>query len=70
MWFMGYNAISSNLSVYCTKVLNQSAAVAYNGEDFRSFVMGFPFEVILDAEQRHSLMRGILEFLSTKKEKK
>ena len=25
---MGYNAISSNLSVYCTKVLNQSAAVA------------------------------------------
>ncbi|MBP5404420.1 MAG: MFS transporter [Clostridia bacterium] len=28
MWFMGYNAISSNLSVYCTKVLNQSAAVA------------------------------------------
>ncbi|HCJ01409.1 MAG TPA: hypothetical protein DHV31_00795 [Clostridiales bacterium] len=28
MWFMGYNAISSNLSVYCTKALNQSAAVA------------------------------------------
>ena len=28
MWFMGYNAISSNLSVYCTKVLNQTAAVA------------------------------------------
>ena len=28
MWFMGYNAISSNLSVYCTKVLNQSAGVA------------------------------------------
>ena len=28
MWFMGYNAISSNLSVYCTKVLNQTTAVA------------------------------------------
>lgn len=28
MWFMGYNAISSNLSVYCTKVLNQTAAIA------------------------------------------
>lgn len=28
MWFMGYNAISSNLSIYCTKVLNQSASVA------------------------------------------
>ncbi len=28
MWFMGYNAISSNLSVYTTKVLNLSAGVA------------------------------------------
>lgn len=28
MWFMGYNAISSNLSVYCTKVLNLNASVA------------------------------------------
>ena len=28
MWFMGYNAISSNLSVYCTKVLNQTATIA------------------------------------------
>lgn len=29
MWFMGYNAISSNLSVYTTKTLNLSAGVAY-----------------------------------------
>ena len=28
MWFMGYNAISSNLSVYTTKALNLSAGVA------------------------------------------
>lgn len=28
MWFMGYNAISSNLSVYTTKTLNLSAGVA------------------------------------------
>lgn len=28
MWFMGYNAISSNLSVYITKALNLSAGVA------------------------------------------
>ena len=49
---------------------NQSAAVAYNGSDYRSVVMGFPFETILDAEQRHSLMEGVLDFLSSKKEKK
>lgn len=49
---------------------NQSAAVAYNGSDYRSFVMGFPFETILDAEQRNSLMKGVLDFLSTKKEEK
>ena len=41
---------------------NQSAAVAYNGTDYRSVVMGFPFETILDKEQRDSLMKGILEF--------
>lgn len=28
MWFMGYNAVSSNLSVYTTKELNLSAGVA------------------------------------------
>lgn len=28
MWFMGYNAISSNLSIYTTKALNLSAGVA------------------------------------------
>lgn len=28
MWFMGYNAVSSNLSIYTTKALNLSAGVA------------------------------------------
>lgn len=28
MWFMGYNAVSSNLSVYCTKTLNLAPSVA------------------------------------------
>lgn len=28
MWFMGYNAISSNLSIYCTKVLNLQPSIA------------------------------------------
>ena len=49
---------------------NQSAAVAYNGEDYRSMVMGFPFETILDSEQRDTLMKGILDFLNSKKAQK
>lgn len=49
---------------------NQSAAVIYNGQDYRSFVMGFPFESILEPEQRNTLMRGVLEFLTKPKEKK
>lgn len=28
MWFMGYNAVSSNLSIYCVKALNLGAGVA------------------------------------------
>ncbi len=28
MWFMGYNAVSSSLSIYCTKALNLSASIA------------------------------------------
>ena len=28
MWFMGYNAVSSNLSIYTTKALNLSAGIA------------------------------------------
>ena len=46
---------------------NQSAAVGYNGEKYRSMVMAFPFESILNESERHSLMRGVLNFLSEKK---
>ena len=46
---------------------NQSAAVGYNGENYRSMVMAFPFESILNESERHSLMRGVLNFLSEKK---
>ncbi|MFA6867179.1 MAG: MFS transporter [Clostridia bacterium] len=28
MWFMGYNAVSTSLSIYCTKALNLSASIA------------------------------------------
>ena len=43
-----------------------SAAVAYQGVDYRSFTMGFPFECIMDKQQRASIMRGILNFLTNK----
>ena len=40
-----------------------SAAVAYQGQDYRTFVMGFPFECIQDEKMRNKLMYGILKFL-------
>ncbi len=40
-----------------------SAAVAYQGNDYRSFTMGFPFECITSDHQRNQLMKGILNFL-------
>lgn len=39
------------------------AAVAYNGNDYRTFTMGIPFECIRDAHKRASIMQGILNFL-------
>jgi len=42
---------------------NTSAAVAYDGTDYKSFTMGFPFECIKDVRTQESLMRGILKFL-------
>lgn len=41
----------------------RDAAVAYNGQDCRTFTMGIPFECIKDARKRASIMRGILNFL-------
>ncbi len=41
-----------------------SAAVAYKGFDYASFVMGFPFECIKDEKIRNSVMAGILKFLT------
>ena len=39
------------------------AAVAYAGNDYRLFVMGFPFECIQNYQKRASIMRGILSYL-------
>ena len=41
----------------------QDAAVAYKGTDYSCFTMGFPFECIIDAQKRSSIMRGLLSFL-------
>ena len=40
-----------------------SAAVAYNGSDYRAFTMGFPLECITDPLVHHAIMKGILNFL-------
>lgn len=44
----------------------QSACVAYQGHDYRSFTIGFPFECITDHHTRGSIMKGILHFLLNK----
>ncbi len=40
-----------------------SAAVAYQGTDYRTFTMGFPLECIQKENERNAIMRGILNFL-------
>ncbi len=42
---------------------NESAAVAYQGNDYRAMTLGFPWESITDEALRTELMRGILSFL-------
>ena len=39
------------------------AAVAYDGSDYKSFVMGFPFECINNLNTQRLLMKGILDFV-------
>ena len=40
-----------------------SAAVAYQGTDYRAVTMGFPFECIKEPVRRQALMAGLLNFL-------
>lgn len=40
---------------------NRGAAVAYIGNDYKTFTMGFPFECIKDKQQRNQLMEIILQ---------
>lgn len=41
---------------------NVSAGVAYAGENYNTFVLGFPFECIKSEDERNALMKGILDF--------
>lgn len=41
----------------------EGAAVAYDGKDYKAFVMGFPFECITEKAKKQSLMKGIMAFL-------
>lgn len=41
----------------------QVAAVAYQGNDYKTFTMTFPFECIKDKKQKNAIMKGILNFL-------
>ena len=42
---------------------NLSAAVAYNGNDYKTIVMAVPFETIQTAKERETMMQQILNFL-------
>jgi hypothetical protein len=41
----------------------QSACVAYSGNDYKAMTLGFPFECIKKEYVRFALMKGILNFL-------
>ena len=41
----------------------QDAAIAYKGNDYRAFTMGFPFECISDSSKQGAIMRGIMDYL-------
>lgn len=43
---------------------NQPAAIAYKGNDYRTFVMSFPFESIREETNRTAVMASILHFFT------
>ncbi len=42
---------------------NLSAAVAYNGSDYKTVIMAVPFETLRTAKERNAMMQQILNFL-------
>ena len=51
--------------VFCYTEGNQCAGVAYKGA-YRTFVLGFPFECIVNADQRTHVMKAMLHFFEEK----
>jgi hypothetical protein len=45
---------------------NYGAGIAYKGTDFRTFVLGFPFESIDNAQHRSRIMRAALDLFKSK----
>ncbi|MCL2727539.1 MAG: N-acetylmuramoyl-L-alanine amidase [Bacteroidales bacterium] len=43
---------------------NKSAGVAYPGNDYKTVVLGFPIESIIDASERNTLIKNILLFFN------
>lgn len=48
----------------------RSAAVAYSGNDYRCFTMGFPFECLQSKQDQGHVMRGIMSYLLKGKKRK
>ena len=57
--------ISPTDKAFCamTDYSGQSICVAYDGNDCRTFTMGFPFECITSEKKQAVMMKGILNFL-------
>lgn len=49
-------------SVCLYNIERESAGIAYKGSQYRTFVLGFPFESITDVNLRAKMMRDILGF--------
>ena len=43
--------------------VGQSAAVAYDGADYRCLTLGFPLESVTDSGMRRRLLANIIAFL-------
>ena len=43
---------------------NKSAGVVYHGDDYKTVVLGFPVETIIDINQRNTLIKNIIQFFT------
>ena len=55
-------SINGSFSVLAYLDQNYSAGTAYKGTDYKTFIMGFPFESVTSINDRTYLMIGILNF--------